>query len=442
MLPPRTNSSLVEHVIGNSQDIENECHEPFLKARKDSFDPDHGYQQIYESIGGEEFEQSTETTSVIVKEMSHWIGKNKEYKRFANLTANPIIVLIRNPLLSVESRIRRVLTTMDMRYSIHVQRYLLDDLAKENGFPDWNNFLEVPKREPFKEFLENFQDGNIERLYDNEILTIQNQFLDLKAQKNGYFNWKDIIQKKLYEERDYAFFEGLLKTSTRRLDFEKNEFKKLLEEVDYFKEHGIDYAVFDTTDLRAAPEEQVREICSLLKIKFSPEMLDWNNSPIDFHTEQTKQSEKLWYDSLFSSSRINPPTEITPKLNMFPKFIQDYLRADDLTIYTELSKEKIISDNLRNELNEREFNTRITMGNEKQLRELGIIGDATEIGNKIPIKLKHLDPIYAVTNDPGLIDNPEFKKLKNNFKGEIDIMSSNASEKNERDNHMKEFKFR
>jgi hypothetical protein len=132
--PPRTNSSLIEHVVGNSPDIQHECHEPFLGARRDDFDPDHGYKQIYESIGGEQFEQSAEKTSVAVKEMSHWIGKNREYRRLTELTRNPVVILIRNPLLSVESRIRRVLTTIDMRSSIDLQRYLLDYVAAEKGF--------------------------------------------------------------------------------------------------------------------------------------------------------------------------------------------------------------------------------------------------------------------------------------------------------------------
>ena len=69
--PPRTNSSVVEHALGNSPDIKHECHEPFLNARHNDFDPDHGYQQIYEAIGGKEFEDSGEMTSIIVKEMSH-----------------------------------------------------------------------------------------------------------------------------------------------------------------------------------------------------------------------------------------------------------------------------------------------------------------------------------------------------------------------------------
>ncbi|MEX0917432.1 MAG: hypothetical protein WDZ90_02840 [Candidatus Paceibacterota bacterium] len=149
--PPRTSSSLVEHALGNSPDIKYECHEPFLNARHKDFIPDHGYQQIYETIGGEKFDRSTDMASVVIKEMSHWIAENDEYKRLSEITTAPVVILIRNPLLSVESRIRRVLSTIDMRYSISTQRYLLNEVAAEKKCRDWIEFAEKMKKEGYKE---------------------------------------------------------------------------------------------------------------------------------------------------------------------------------------------------------------------------------------------------------------------------------------------------
>lgn len=258
--------------------------------------------------------------------MSHWIGKNEEYKRLVELTTNPIIAIIRNPLLSVESRIRRVLTTIDMRYSIDVQRYLLDEVATEKGFSNWLGLADAARRGDFIEQLDFLQYGeNIERLYNTPILTLQNKLLDLKANKNGYVNWRNLIERKLYAERDYVFFEGIFQSNSRRIGFESEEFKNLGEEIKYFEKERRNYLVLDTTDLRTAPEKELRELCSRIGIGFSPEMLEWGQEPIDFHTEQTKQSEKLWYDTLFSSTQVNPPTEIPPVLSMFPKFMQEYL---------------------------------------------------------------------------------------------------------------------
>jgi hypothetical protein len=436
--PSRTNSSLVEHSLGNSPDIEHECHEPFLNARHEGFDPDHGYRQIYESIGGEQFIQSDKKTSVVVKEMPHWIGKNEEYKRLATLTSKPIIFLLRNPLLAVESRVRRVLEMIDMKYNINIQRHLLDEMAIERGFQDWSNLAETMKKTGHKERL-NFLPGKegIERIYDTPILTVQNHFLDLKARKDGYANWRDAVKKKLYAEHNYAWFSGILKSNTRRLELEKDEFGKLEEEVEYFDDQKREYFVFDTTDLRAAPEDQLQEFCSKLGIGFSPKMIQWGEKPVDFHTEQIKQSEKLWYDTLYSSSRINPPTEICPTLDNFPEFMQEYLRARNLPIYAKILKKKILRNELRHELNEREFHVKVTDGNKEHLRELGLIESGIQTGERVLIKLKYIDPIYATSNEPKLIEQSEFKIFRNKYKDEIKIISDIVSG---RDEHTREIK--
>ena len=436
--PPRSNSSLVEHSLGNSPDIEYECHEPFLNARHENFDPDHGYKQIYESIGGEQFAQSDSQTSVVVKEMSHWIGKNEEYKRLATLSTKPIIFLIRNPLLTVESRLRRVLKTIDMRYNIDLQRHLLDEIAVERGFQGWNDLAEMIKEGGYKERLD-FLPGKegVERVYDTPILTVQNHLLNLKARKDGYVNWQDVVEKKLDTERDYAWFSGILKSNPRRLGFERDEFRKLAKEVRYFEDQKRENFVFDTTDLRAEPEEQMRELCSRLEINFSPEMIRWGEKPVDFHTEQVKQSEKLWYDTLHSSSRVNPPTEIPPSLDNFPEFMQEYLRTENLPIYAEISKKKILRNELRHELNEREFSVKVTDDNKKHLRELALIEDDTKIGERVSVKMKYIDPVYAISNEPKLIEQPEFQIFRNKYGDEVKIISDIVSEGDE---HMREIK--
>ncbi len=430
--PPRTNSSVVEHALGNSLDLEHEIHEPFLKARHDNFDPEHGYRQIYEAIGGEKFEHSEDKTSIVIKEMSHWIAKNEEYKRLFELTTSPVLVLIRNHLLSAESRLRRVLVTMDMRYGLDTQRYLLDEVAVENGLNNWFEFASKLKIEGYKDrpdFLENKE--GVERIYDTPVLTVQNNLLDLKAHKHGYANWRDLVDKKLYKERDYNFFEGVLGSNERRLEFEKSEFAKLTEEVEYLKDQDKSYFIIDTTDLRAAPEEQLKEICFKLGITFSPEMIRWGQKPVDFQTEQTYEHERLWYDTLYSSSRINPPTEIPPRLSQFPAFMQSYLREQNIPIYAMLSREKLISDELSKELNDYEISVKINDGNRGYLDELGLVEDKIEIGESILIKLKYIDPVYAVSNDPELLTDPEFTAYRDIYSQEIKVMSESIAELNE-----------
>lgn len=281
-------------MIGNSPHVQYECHEPFLNARKEGFDPDEGYKQIYDSIGGKKFERSRKATSVAVKEMSHWIDVNHEYKRLAELTKKPVLVLIRNPLLSVESRIRRVLVTLDMRSSIVLQRQLLDFAATTKGFANWKELSTKPQESEEKnehlDFLHDYE--GLDRLYDIPILTIQNGLLDYVARKGSYQNWRDLLEKKLYIERDYTFFEKILKINPRRMAFEKSEFSALSEQVQYFESSGKPHYIFDTTDLRADPATVLRELCTRMQISYSPEMIEWGKSLLTFTQNKHKSSRE------------------------------------------------------------------------------------------------------------------------------------------------------
>lgn len=402
--PSRTNSSLVEHVIGNSPDIDSECHEPFLGARHEGFDPDHGYKEIYESIGGQESEMSDQKTNIVIKEMSHCIGINGEYKRLSELVNEPIAILIRNPLLSTESRIRRILTTITMRENINLQRFLLDE-SERMGESLGQDFL---------------CKKSSEELYNAADLAFQNELLDIMARRNGFPDWKNMLKNKLYVERDYAFFSGILEVNKHRLN--TDEFEKLAEEERYFKDYGRKCIIVDTTDLRACPEEQVHDICSELGIRFSDEMLHWRKKSVDFYTEQTQEFERLWYDSLLASTHIEPPTEIPPRLATFPDFMQKYLGSDSLPIYAELSKKKMIKNELKRELNQREFSLQVTDGNVEYLRKIGLLGENDLIGAKISVKLKRIDPVYAATNESSLFEAREFCVDRETYADEIKIV--------------------
>ena len=137
--PPRSNSTVVEYVLSLSGSIDIVCHEPFIGAHKIDFDPEAGYKIIYEKIGGDDFLNSNTTKTLLIKEMSQWIFENQEYKYFLSLTKNRILFLIRNPLLSVESRIRRVLKSLNSRPGLSLQQYLLDYFAKKDGFTNFND---------------------------------------------------------------------------------------------------------------------------------------------------------------------------------------------------------------------------------------------------------------------------------------------------------------
>lgn len=429
--PPRSNSSVIEHVLSLSPDIHNACHEPFLGARKEDFEADAGYRQIYESIGGEVFENSNDQTSVVVKEMAHWIGSNNEYKNLISLTHRPVVLLIRNPLLTVESRIRRVLKTLDMRPGLSLQQSLLDDLARDNGFQNGVDFLSSSEAD-IQLILQKIQLDipGIKDLYHAPVLSVQNNLLDYYARKSGYVNWRDLLDQKLYKGREYRFFESILKVNTNRANFEENEFKKLDEIMRYLKVSEQPYVVFDTTDIRAEPNHQLRELCLKLGISFSPEMINWDEKPVDFYTQQHEEYEKIWYEKLFLSSELNFPNEVPPTLEMFPDFVQKYLREFNLPIYADLSKEKNLSSEIKREINNRKFKVHVSEENQGLLRSLGVIQDGV-IGVDTLVELCDIDPVYAVTNDPSLAENEEFRSRKQRYANEIAIISDALKETDE-----------
>ncbi len=181
----------------------------------------------------------------------------------------------------------------------------------------------------------------------------------------------------------------------------------------------------------------MQELCNSLGIDFDEEMIRWGQRPVDFTTEQSQEFEKLWYDTLFSSSRINPPSELSPTLNMFPEFMKDYLKSTNLPIYAELSKKKIIRDNFRHLLNEKELIITVSTFNRERLSAQGLIEDGVALGEKVSVKLKHIDPVYAVTNEPDLIEDKEFVPYRQKYMEEIDIVLNTLTEGDE---HLKETK--
>lgn len=238
---------------------------------------------------------------------------------------------------------------------------------------------------------------------------MQNELLDDYAKNSGYANWRDLLNKKLYDEKDFAFFEDLFLSNPERLSFEQIEFSSLLDEIGAFEGVGKKVLVVDTTDLRAAPEAYLRHLCSKIGIAFDEKMVDWGDEPVDFHSEQTQEFERTWYDALNSSSRIQPPHEIPPTLDSFPPFVAKYLQEKDLPVYAELSGRKESTEHIKELLREHQVKLYITEANRKRLVSLGVIEPHIRSGI-VSIPLRDIDPIHALTNDRELYRDPEFRQ--------------------------------
>jgi hypothetical protein len=124
--PPRTGSTLMEAVLSQFEEGQLCCHEPFVELGYYGGNAEDGYQKILTRA-----REASESGSVniLIKEMSHWLGVNQEYGRFLPLVKDPALVLIRNPLLSLESRLRKVLQVWQMREKSELIAWLQENLG-------------------------------------------------------------------------------------------------------------------------------------------------------------------------------------------------------------------------------------------------------------------------------------------------------------------------
>lgn len=135
----------------------------------------------------------------------------------------------------------------------------------------------------------------------------------------------------------------------------------------------------------------------------------------------------MWYDTLYASTRIIPPTDVPPTLSMFPDFVQEYVKDYNLSIYGNLSSRKTIPESMKHELNEQEFDVRVSNENINMLKKLGVISEVMGEGT-VPVKLKYIDPIYALTNDPQLFEDPVFRQLKAEYIDSLTIVHDSLDE--------------
>lgn len=416
--PPRSTSTLIEYILGLSIDIDLICHEPFIGARKEDFDPEVGYKNIYEKIGGDRFLNSTENKTLLIKEMSQFLD-SKVHNKLFSLTKNKIIILIRNPLLTVESRIRRILKSLNLRPGLSLQQYLLDFFAKEDGFKNFNdglktlNFGLVLKNVILKAAELDLKSNDI---YISPRIEIHKFLLDNYAVRFNYLNWNDIVEQKAYHEYDYNFFEEILKLNSHRNFFEEREFLNLLNLIEYFNTSSKKYIIYDATDIRIEPELYVKNICSNIGISFSKDMINWSRK-VTIDTNQNKKHEKIWYQELYQSSEIKKPVEIPRDISVLPSFMQKYILNVNLPIYSILSLKKEIVVSAK-KLNSTMFRINISNRNKRSLIQLGVVDENIKLG-KVMISMEDIDPIYSVTNDLNLINNKDYVNKKNKYKIEL-----------------------
>lgn len=304
--PPRTGSTVLEASLsGQGKEIIS-CHEPFVRFGYYGGEAEEGYQNIWNTLKRDEAGSVLPNQAVLVKEMAHWVDKDEKYKEIFELVADPIIFLIRNPLLCAESRIRKVLQTFSMREKPSLQQFLFDRFSNPTTVSET-------------------------RGADVQTLALQQDLLDRYARSCGHDGWDLFLQDHL-KRRDYAFFEELLEIdgifpldSSGWIAFDKEQ--------DYLNRLERRSVIADSTVFRLAPQDLLQKICFLWGLKFSRHMTEWGDEIRAFDTGQHKPHYELWYDTLLSSHQIKHPVEPALPLSRFPETLRGYMLEHDIPIY-------------------------------------------------------------------------------------------------------------
>lgn len=308
--PPRTGSTLMEAVLSQLKDGQQSCHEPFVKLGYYGGDAEDGYQRILSKVRNS---PKDGPVNILVKEMSHWLSVNREYERLLPLVNDPVLVLIRNPLLSMESRIRKVLQVWQIRERPVLMEWLRTNLRKKTSGKDLNG---------------------------------QRDLLDEFALSVSERNWESLLEKK-FAEQDYRVFGELLAIGNL-FPSSSSGWEGLRDEVNYLKQTTRDFVVIDSTEFRLAPQFYYQEIAGKWNVRGKHQVMRKIDQVDNLEIRMHKPHYRLWYDTLLKNREVKPPTETVAHLGMFPENIASHLRLVAIPVYIQafLDEHRIKNDEI------------------------------------------------------------------------------------------------
>jgi hypothetical protein len=294
--PPRTGSTMLETALSHSSDVTMECHEPFIKVLSKS-GLDLGFKNIYQLASSD---NKNEKVVIVIKELANRLGTGKAFRQICKLSDAPVLFLIRNPLLSMESRLRKIIVTMNTKDRLILQGWLKIKLCKSSS---------------------------------------QTELLDLYSVKLGYKDWKNVLNE-LELNKDYSKLQELLFAEKGRLIIDPDGRNSLESQMKSLDKSNLDYTILDSTDFRLNPKNALNQICHLWSIRYGDNMINWEEGKLRLRRGDEEIKDYSWYDTLYKSGNILLPNEKPIPLSNFPKRIKTRLKNHDLPQYIRLLKHK------------------------------------------------------------------------------------------------------
>ena len=288
--PPRTNSTAIEASFYMNDAVTANSNEIF-KATNDEIDFETSIKLLQEDIKKAQREDGKGI--LVLKDMSIWINGAVEYLH--ELTDYPILFLIRNPILSMESRMNKYLQKLPISNQSHIHKWILEKLQ-----------------------------------YQKELTpAVQISFFDDLAKAHGFNNWIQFLEHMKLEGNYSYIFELIENVFPER----HSGFDEINQQIAVLKQLGLGYRIVDSSELRLHPKEMQKELCSIWNLPYTEQMIEWGEAIEKFSVTNRVKFPEIWFGRLLQSSGIEPPTEIPLNIGRFPEKVKRQLIESDIPFY-------------------------------------------------------------------------------------------------------------
>ncbi|MFA6754141.1 MAG: hypothetical protein WCR84_03230 [Candidatus Paceibacterota bacterium] len=295
---PRSNSTIIELILSSSSSVSKVIHEPFL---------DFGYYDaevfsVYQKISSIINTGNKRRETFLIKEMAHWLIKDNAYKVFLKSVDKPVILLIKNPYLSIESKIRKILQGADRK-----------------NRPDLAKILSTSMFQQKNKNIRDSRDG-----------------LNFFAKERRYNSWAKLVEEEAIQKRNFTMFNLVVKYFVKNSAEDIWGWKNIDEIRKFLDKNEMKYKILEGVDFQLAPEATIYGLCKVLNINFDKKMLYCSEKKFNKLIKQISPHSILWYEKVLSSQEIIKPNISPLSINKFPSCVQKYLSNIALPIYRQL----------------------------------------------------------------------------------------------------------
>ncbi|NES19019.1 MAG: hypothetical protein F6K41_08835 [Symploca sp. SIO3E6] len=310
--PARVGSTFFMNVLAQSPSVHGFINQPFHLTYSYPYvfpgnREEIAYQRIWETYQQVRKLHYPKTITLVLKCMARNLGIGQQIRRFIQLIEKSII-LIRNPLLSIDSLLKmQVISIEDMP---EASQHNFDNYALQQGVMDQTGH------------------GHHWRVLRDLVLETKNYRLitDLLIETLAFIelNQYEIDMLNDYQYRfndDDGSFNHVFALNWTGWDNMAAIYER-------YMSSSMNYLVVDSTILRAIPEKVSREVSHALNIRYSPQMLNnWKvvKEKIMDNTILKTSWMKSCYNTVTNSSGVKLPKEAPIPINLFPYIYQQHI---------------------------------------------------------------------------------------------------------------------